>query len=170
MFEVRNLNVAYGQSQVLYGIDMAVAPGEIVALVGRNGMGKSTLMKSLIGVMPSKSGDETVDGTNVAAMPSHARVKCGLAYVSQGRQIFGTMTVKENIETGLAVTGEQEKRSTRCFRFSGSSKSGAAAITPEVSSNSSRLRARLPPIRRSCCSTSRPRAFSPPSSRISPRC
>jgi urea transport system ATP-binding protein len=106
MFDVRGLNVAYGQSQVLHGIDISVAPGEIVAVVGRNGMGKSTLMKSLIGVIPSRSGEISVEGTDVAAFPSHARVKRGLAYVPQGRQIFGTMTVKENIETGLVVTGK----------------------------------------------------------------
>ena len=97
MFEVRNLSSAYGQSEIIHGIDLAVAPGEIVALVGRNGMGKSTLMKSLIGTMPSKAGKVMVDGTDVSGMPSHQRVARGLAYVPQGRQIFGTMTVKENI-------------------------------------------------------------------------
>jgi urea transport system ATP-binding protein len=108
MFEVRNLSAAYGQSQVLHGIDFAVKPGEIVAVVGRNGMGKSTLMKSLIGVMPSRSGQIMVDGSDVAALQSHQRVAKGLAYVPQGRQIFGTMTVKENIETGLVVTGKTD--------------------------------------------------------------
>src|ERR1700730_2660687 len=108
MLDVRNLNVAYGQSEVLHGIDLKVEPGEIVAVVGRNGMGKSTLMKSLIGVMPIKSGQVSVDGSDVTALPSHARVKRGLAYVPQGRQIFGTMTVRENIETGLVVTGRQD--------------------------------------------------------------
>ena len=108
MLDVRNLNVAYGQSQVLHGVNFAVAPGEIVAVVGRNGMGKSTLMKSLIGVMPARSGQVLIDGTDVTAMPSHSRVKRGLSYVPQGRQIFGTMTVKENIETGLVVTGKSE--------------------------------------------------------------
>jgi urea transport system ATP-binding protein len=108
MFEVRNLSAAYGQSEVLHGIDLSVGRGEIVALVGRNGMGKSTLMKSLIGVMPSRSGQIFVDGTEVTALPSHQRVARGLAYVPQGRQIFGTMTVKENIETGLVVTGKSD--------------------------------------------------------------
>jgi urea transport system ATP-binding protein len=108
MFEVTNLTSAYGQSQVLHGIDLAVAPGEIVALVGRNGMGKSTLMKSLIGIMPAQSGRIAVDGVDVTSLPSHRRVAKGLAYVPQGRQIFGTMTVRENIETGLVVTGKDE--------------------------------------------------------------
>jgi urea transport system ATP-binding protein len=108
MFEVRNLSAAYGQSEVLHGIDLSVGRGEIVALVGRNGMGKSTLMKSLIGVMPARAGQIFVDGTEVTLLPSHRRVASGLAYVPQGRQIFGTMTVKENIETGLVVTGKSE--------------------------------------------------------------
>ncbi|WP_137045368.1 urea ABC transporter ATP-binding subunit UrtE [Pseudolabrys sp. FHR47] len=108
MFKLHNLNVAYGQSQVLHGIDLSVAPGEIVAVVGRNGMGKSTLMKSLIGVIPSRSGEIVVEGADVSGLPSHLRVKRGLAYVPQGRQIFGTMTVEENIQTGLVVTGKSE--------------------------------------------------------------
>jgi urea transport system ATP-binding protein len=108
MFEVRNLTAAYGQSEVLHGIDLAVGAGEIVALVGRNGMGKSTLMKSMIGVMPSRSGQIVVDGVDITSMPSHRRVAKGLAYVPQGRQIFGTLTVKENIETGRVVTGKTD--------------------------------------------------------------
>jgi urea transport system ATP-binding protein len=108
MLEVHNLSAAYGQSEVLHSIDLSAKAGEIVALVGRNGMGKSTLMKSLIGVMPARSGKISVDGTDVAALPSYRRVAHGLAYVPQGRQIFGTMTVKENIETGLVVTGKTE--------------------------------------------------------------
>jgi urea transport system ATP-binding protein len=108
MLDVRNLSAAYGQSQVLHGIDLSVGPGEIVALVGRNGMGKSTLMKSLIGVMPTRTGHILVDGVDVTALPSHQRVGRGLGYVPQGRQIFGTMTVQENIKTGLVVTGKSE--------------------------------------------------------------
>jgi urea transport system ATP-binding protein len=108
MLQVKNLSAAYGQSEVLHGIDFEVQPGEIVALVGRNGMGKSTLMKSLIGVMPARSGQIVVNGTDVVSLPSHQRVARGLAYVPQGRQIFGTMTVEENIETGLVVTGKSD--------------------------------------------------------------
>jgi urea transport system ATP-binding protein len=108
MFEVHNLSAAYGQSEVLHAIDLSAQAGEIVALVGRNGMGKSTLMKSLIGVMPARSGKIVVDGADVAGLPSYQRVAHGLAYVPQGRQIFGTMTVRENIETGLVVTGKNQ--------------------------------------------------------------
>jgi urea transport system ATP-binding protein len=71
-------------------------------------MGKSTLMKSLIGTMPARSGTIAIDGADVTALPSHQRVAKGLAYVPQGRQIFGTMTVRENIQTGRIVTGKSD--------------------------------------------------------------
>jgi urea transport system ATP-binding protein len=108
MLKVHNLSAAYGQSEVLHNIDISAQAGEIVALVGRNGMGKSTLMKSLIGVMPARSGQILIDGTELSGLPSYERVARGLAYVPQGRQIFGTMTVKENIETGRIVTGKTD--------------------------------------------------------------
>jgi urea transport system ATP-binding protein len=108
MLKIHNLSAAYGQSEVLHNIDISAQAGEIVALVGRNGMGKSTLMKSLIGVMPARSGRILIDGADLSGLPSHERVARGLAYVPQGRQIFGTMTVKENIETGRIVTGKTD--------------------------------------------------------------
>src|SRR5260370_34363855 len=103
MLDVRNLSVAYGQSQVLHGVNFTVTPGEIVAVVGRNGMGQTTLMKSLIGVMPARSGQVLVDGADVTSLPSHARVSRRLSYVPQGRQIFRTLTVREKTETQLVV-------------------------------------------------------------------
>ena len=105
MLDVKELRVSYGQSEVLHGLDFAVAPGEIVAIVGRNGMGKSTLMKSLIGVLPVSGGCISVGGADMTRLPSHARVRGGIGYVPQGRQIFGAMTVRENIQTGLVSTG-----------------------------------------------------------------
>ncbi|WP_170246071.1 urea ABC transporter ATP-binding subunit UrtE [Methylobacterium gnaphalii] len=107
MLAISDLHAAYGQSEVLHGINISVAPGEIVAVMGRNGMGKSTLMKTLMGIVPTKSGTISVDGTDVTTMKSHARVAAGLAYVPQGRMIFSTMTAQENIETGLTVTGSR---------------------------------------------------------------
>ena len=103
MLNVSGLRAGYGQSEALHGIDFTVAPGEIVVFVGRNGMGKTTLMKSLIGMLPARAGSIVLDGTDLAHLPSHARVAKGLAFVPQGRMIFATMTVQENIETGLFV-------------------------------------------------------------------
>ncbi len=105
---VEDLHAAYGQSEVLHGLTFSVAPGEIVAVMGRNGMGKTTLMKTLMGLVPVKAGSIQVEGADVAGLKSHARVAKGLAYVPQGRMIFSTMTVQENIETGLTVTGTRK--------------------------------------------------------------
>ena len=105
MLDVSQYHVAYGQSEVLHGLDFTVQPGEIVAIMGRNGMGKTTLMKSLMGIVPTSEGHATVDGTEITTMKSYERVAQGVAYVPQGRMIFSTMTVKENIETGLTLSG-----------------------------------------------------------------
>ena len=107
MFSVTNYSVAYGQSEVIQDINFQVADNEIVAIVGRNGMGKTTLMKSLIGMIPSKNGKVTIQDSEVSNMRSFERVKSGLAFVPQGRMIFSTMTVKENIETGLTTVKEK---------------------------------------------------------------
>ena len=108
MLQVSDLHVAYGESEVLHGLDFNVAPNEIVAIMGRNGMGKTTLMKSLIGVVPTKSGSVKIGDKEISGMKSFERVANGVAYVPQGRMIFSTMTVAENVETGLTVTGESE--------------------------------------------------------------
>lgn len=106
MLTVDQLHVSYGQSEVIHGMSFDVKPAEIVAIMGRNGMGKTTLMKSLIGIVPSEKGGIKIDDKNVEKLESFQRVKNGLAFVPQGRMIFSSMTVKENIETGLTVTGK----------------------------------------------------------------
>jgi urea transport system ATP-binding protein len=100
MLEVKELNVAYGQSEVIHSASFNVEKAEILAIMGRNGMGKTTLLKSLMGVLGSRSGSIKVDGTNVSSMPSHQRVRNGMAYVPQGRMIFGTLSVFENLVSG----------------------------------------------------------------------
>ncbi len=108
MLSISDLHVAYGQSEVLHGLNVTVAPNEIVAIMGRNGMGKTTLMKALMGILPARSGRISVGGADITALKTFDRVAKGVAYVPQGRMIFSTMTVKENIETGLTTTGERE--------------------------------------------------------------
>jgi urea transport system ATP-binding protein len=108
MLNVSKLHVSYGQSEALHGISFDVKPNEIVAIMGRNGMGKTTLMKSLMGIVPTKSGSVKVGDTDITHLKSFERVADGMAYVPQGRMVFSTMTVKENIETGLTVTGENQ--------------------------------------------------------------
>ena len=101
ILEVTDLHVAYGQSEALHGISFSGRENETVAIMGRNGMGKTTLFKSLMGVLPCKSGSITVAGREVSKDESFKRVAKGIAYVPQGRMIFPTLTVEENIQTGL---------------------------------------------------------------------
>jgi len=101
MFEVQNLNVYYGDSHVIRNIGFSVGAQETVAIMGRNGMGKTTLLKSLIGVLPARSGDMALDGKALLGRKSYERVAAGLAYVPQGRMIFPYLTVEENILSGM---------------------------------------------------------------------
>lgn len=107
MLAVKDLRVAYGMSEVIHGVDFTLGQNETLAVMGRNGMGKTTLFKSLIGVLPAKSGAIEMQGHNVVAMKSFQRVARGIAYVPQGRMIFPMLSVTENIQTGLEVTGEK---------------------------------------------------------------
>ncbi len=108
MLNVENLVVSYGQSEALHGLNFSVAPNEIVAIMGRNGMGKTTLMKSLMGVVPTRSGKVSLGGGDITNLKSFQRVAKGIAYVPQGRMIFSTMSVQENIETGLVAHGDSK--------------------------------------------------------------
>ena len=101
MLAVKDLHVAYGQSEALHGLSFEARKNETVAIMGRNGMGKTTLFKSLIGVLPLKSGSVSVNGQDVSKDESYRRVAKGIAYVPQGRMIFPTLSVEENIQTGL---------------------------------------------------------------------
>lgn len=104
MLSVSDYCVSYGQSEVLHNLNFAVKPREIVAVMGRNGMGKTTLMKSLMGVIPSSKGSIKLEGKELIQLKSFQRVANGFGFVPQGRMIFSSMTVKENIETGLTTT------------------------------------------------------------------
>ena len=108
MLKLKDYNVAYGQSRVINDMNLEIGEGEIVALVGRNGMGKTTLLKSLIGMVPHQSGSIMLNGQEIGPMESHQRVASGVGFVPQGRMIFSTMTVTENIITGLTTTGEKK--------------------------------------------------------------
>ncbi len=105
MLEVTDLHVSYGQSEVIHGINFEAKKNETLAIMGRNGMGKTTLFKSLIGILEVGKGSIKVDGKDVTSNESYQRVGNGIAYVPQGRMIFPTLTVQENIETGMEVSG-----------------------------------------------------------------
>ena len=103
MLTVSNLKVSYGQSEVIHGLDFTVPKNETLAIMGRNGMGKTTLFKSLIGVLPSTEGSINIDGIDVTNTESYQRVENGIAYVPQGRMIFPNLTVKAVSYTHLTL-------------------------------------------------------------------
>jgi urea transport system ATP-binding protein len=104
MLNVSNLRVSYGQSEVIHGLNFSVPKNETLAIMGRNGMGKTTLFKSLIGILPLSVGEISVDSIDVSHCASYQRVENGIAYVPQGRMIFPSLTVEENIRTGMEVS------------------------------------------------------------------
>ena len=101
MLSINGLDVAYGQSQVLWGVDLEVGPGELVCLMGRNGVGKTTLLKTAIGLLPVRSGRVTFDGADITAWSPDRRARAGLGYVPQGREIFPHLSVEENLRMAL---------------------------------------------------------------------
>ncbi|ANT62277.1 MULTISPECIES: ABC transporter ATP-binding protein [Roseobacteraceae] len=102
LLEVRNLKAAYGAVPALHQVDMTVAPGEVVGVLGHNGMGKTTLLRALMGFVKVTSGDIVFDGQKLNALPVNARARMGLGLVPQGRMIFPTLSVRENLESGIA--------------------------------------------------------------------
>ena len=101
MLEVKGLATGYSQSTVIPNLSFTLAPQEILAIVGRNGMGKSTLLKSLMGILPLKAGTIKLGEQNLSALETHHRVRSGLAFVPQGRMIFPNLTVLENMMTAV---------------------------------------------------------------------
>jgi branched-chain amino acid transport system ATP-binding protein len=100
MLEIRNLCAGYGRSNVLHGIDLDVAAGEIVALIGANGAGKSTLAKVVSGLLPASSGSVEFEARPVATLTPAERVRAGLVHVPEGRQVFGALSVEDNLALG----------------------------------------------------------------------
>ena len=111
MLEVTQLNQYYGSSHTLRGVSLTAKKGECLALLGRNGVGKTTLLKCLMGVLPVAQGKVAFNGRDITKMSPHARAKLGIAYVPQGRDIFARLTVEENLLMGMAVkSGRQASR------------------------------------------------------------
>lgn len=101
MLEVRGIDVAYGQAQILRGLSLAVEPGQIVCLVGRNGAGKTTTMKAIMGLLRLQAGKIMLDGVDLSALPAHEVAKRGVGYIPQGRRLFSELSVAQNLEIGM---------------------------------------------------------------------
>ena len=116
MLEVRDLHVYYGESHVLHGVSLAVGEGEVVALLGRNGAGKSTTIRGILGLTPPRAGEVRFAGRPIAGRPVHENVRAGLAWVPEDRRIFPNLTVEENLEVAtLPARGEPAWTPERVF-------------------------------------------------------
>lgn len=117
MLKVQGLNQYYGGSHILRGLDFEAKLGEVTVILGRNGVGKTTLLKSLMGVVPIKTGSVTLDGTDITKDTPYDRVRKGLGYVPQGREIFGRLTVEDNLLMGLAYKKASEPIPAELFEL-----------------------------------------------------
>jgi len=108
MLSIKNLESGYGKMQVLFGVDLDVKPSEIVVLIGPNGAGKSTLLKSIFNLVDIYRGKILYKNKDITKIPTHELIELGISYVPQGRQVFSTLTVKENLEMGAFLTKEKD--------------------------------------------------------------
>jgi branched-chain amino acid transport system ATP-binding protein len=97
LLELRDVETSYGLSRVLFGISLAIAPGEMVSLMGRNGMGKTTTVRSIMGLTPAVAGSIRFGGEEIAKLPAYRVAKCGIGLVPEGRQVFPNLTTRENL-------------------------------------------------------------------------
>lgn len=109
MLTLSNVDAYYGESRILHGLSMEIPKGKIVSLIGRNGVGKSTTLRSIMGLIKTPEGSIKMNGEEIIKIPTHERVRKGIGYVPQGRDIFPQMTVQENIELGLQPLGGKGK-------------------------------------------------------------
>src|SRR5258708_28150421 len=117
MLTVQNLNQYYGGSHIVRDVSFALAPGEVTVLLGRNGVGKTTLLRTLMGLLPAKSGRVLFGQQDVTHAKPEARARAGIGYVPQGREIFGRLTVAENLEMGMATRGARAEVPPRIFEM-----------------------------------------------------
>lgn len=113
MLEVVNLRSAYGRIEVLHGVNLSVRAGEVVALIGSNGAGKTTLLRALSGVQPITGGEITFLGERIDRLPPHRRVQRGMTQSPEGRQVFGPLTVQDNLRLGAYMRRDKEIDSDR---------------------------------------------------------
>ncbi len=117
MLQVENLNQYYGGSHILRGLSFTAQPGQVTTLLGRNGVGKTTLLKTLMGLVPAKTGSIHFGGADITKMASYDRVKAGIGYVPQGREIFSRLSVEENLRMGLATRPASSAIPPRIFEM-----------------------------------------------------
>jgi urea transport system ATP-binding protein len=107
MLQVSGLNVFYGESHILRNVDLSIAPGKMVCLIGRNGVGKTTLLKTIMGLLKPRSGNIFYQGKSLLGKTPDRRARLGISYVPQGREIIPRLTIKENLLLGLEALGDR---------------------------------------------------------------
>lgn len=109
MLKIKGMDSYYGESRIISSLDLDVEKGKVVCMIGRNGVGKSTILKSIMGLVKTPKGSVVFDGEDVIKLPTYTRVRKGIGYVPQGRDIFPQMTVYENLMLGLQARGQRAK-------------------------------------------------------------
>jgi len=175
MLSVTGLRTGYGRIPILNGVSFAINEGEFIGILGHNGMGKTTLLKALMGFLPATGGHVRFDGDDVTAAEPYRRARLGLGYVPQGREIFPRLTVYDNLRMGCTKPdgAEHDTIGPVLEEFPASSRFStvSAARYPAASSSCWRSRAASAASRASSFSTSRRKVFSPRSStRLSRPC
>src|ERR1700755_1816903 len=159
MLDVRDINLFYGAAQALRGVSIAAEPGKVMCVLGRNGVGKTSLLRAMVGQYPIASGSITFDGNDITGLKPYERARKGIGFVPQGREIFPLLTVEENLKTGFGPLKRDARHipddvfpvaaprpppppaisPTTCSRYSRSCRpcSGAVAATSPAASSSS---------------------------------
>ncbi len=141
MLSVDGIDLYYGAAQALRGVSLTAEAGRVTTVLGRNGVGKTSLLRAIVGQQPVRSGAIRLDGRPIQGLAPYDRARAGIAFVPQGREIFPLLTVKENLETGFAPLRRRDRhipgRSTTCSRCSRTCCTGAAATSRAASSSSS---------------------------------
>jgi branched-chain amino acid transport system ATP-binding protein len=156
LLAIRDLRAWYGPSQALHGIDIDVHSGEVVTLLGRNGAGKSTVLKSIMGIVPRRSGSIRLAGREIAGLAPHEIGRAGVAYCPDDRGIYASLTVRENLllPPVVAPGGIAEDKLMALFRIWPRAARPLARNCLAASSRCSPSRASCAPVRGCCCSTS----------------
>jgi urea transport system ATP-binding protein len=109
MLKVDNISLYYGAAQALRGVSLAAEPGKVTCVLGRNGVGKTSLLRGMVGQYPIAGGSITFDGTDITGLKPYERARCGIGFVPQGREIFPLLTVRENLMTGYAAVSRDKR-------------------------------------------------------------
>ncbi len=171
MLKVDNISLYYGAAQALRGVSIAAEPGKVTCVLGRNGVGKTSLLRAMVGQYPIASGSITFDGADITGLKPYERARRGIGFVPQGREIFPLLTVEENLKTGFGPLKREDRNiPDDVFSLFPVLQSMLGRRGGDLSGGQQQQLAigRALVMRPSCCcSTSRPRASSPRSSRTS---